>query len=176
LTVAELIKTLLPDGRIKWTCPVCRGGQIAAGEQVMKHRCKKTGEVLTYVPEGEAPVAPVPAPTMPSLPRRARNLTRAYRAHKKAGKPRASDEDVAARWAICQACVGPGGYFKPTGEGMGKCTHKECGCNLRAVGSESVRTPNKLRWADQACPIGRWAPVSPAPLDAPPSLPGGGEQ
>jgi hypothetical protein len=88
---------------------------------------------------------------------RARNFSRAATAHFLAGLPQASDVDVAARWARCVSNVC--GFFAAAGEGQGQCRHKSCGCNLRRLGSESVVTPNKLRWAEQACPAGEWGPV-----------------
>lgn len=89
----------------------------------------------------------------PGLIRKAANFTKATAAHVAAGRPEASDEQVAERFAKCQACP----LFKATSEGQGRCTHSTCGCNLKVVG---LKGRNKLRWADQKCPIGKWGAVT----------------
>lgn len=93
----------------------------------------------------------------PSLLRQAANFSGAVARHIAAGRPQATDEQVAARWAVCQAnqC----GLFRLLGEGQGQCLHKSCGCSLKMVGSESSVAPNKLRWADQKCPVGLWQAI-----------------
>lgn len=93
-----------------------------------------------YVKAGEKPKAP-------SLIRKAANFTKAAVKHVAAGSPQATDEQVAQRFAICKACP----MFKATGDGQGECS--KCGCGLKAVGVAGL---SKLRWADQACPIGKW--------------------
>lgn len=88
----------------------------------------------------------------PSLLTKANNLAKAAYNHAAAGRPQATDEQVAERFAVCQACE----IFKPKGPGAGVCTHPSCGCNLKDVGIEGL---NKLRWADQACPLGKWGAI-----------------
>lgn len=92
----------------------------------------------------------------PSLVRKAANYTQAAARHVAAGRPLASDEQVAERFAICAACP----LFKPTEPGQGVCTHPSCGCALKTVG---LTGRNKLRWADSSCPLPkpRWAALSP---------------
>lgn len=86
-----------------------------------------------------------PSPQPPGLARQAFNYAKAAAAHVAAGRPICSDEQVAERFAICQACP----LFRYISEGRGKCAHSTCGCSLKAVG---LTGRNKLRWADQVCP------------------------
>lgn len=90
----------------------------------------------------------------PGVARMAGNFAKAYASHVIAGRPQATDEQVAERFAICQGCE----LYKSTGEGRGQCLHESCGCYLKLVGVNGL---NKLRWADQACPLGKWQAVSP---------------
>jgi len=123
----------------------------------------KNGEKVLYEPPGWDPKTYKPSENRksPGLLQRGSNFAKAVGEHRAAGYPQATDEQVAERFAICQTCVGKGGFFKSTGEGSGQCTHVQCGCNMRNVGSESMITPNKLRWAEQKCPIGKWDSVVP---------------
>ena len=79
----------------------------------------------------------------PSLPRRLANFTQAVTAHLVAGMPQASPAEIERRWAICQACELFDGSI---------CTHKSCGCNV----SNEQKFLNKLAWAEQKCPAGKW--------------------
>lgn len=90
----------------------------------------------------------------PSLFVKGANFIRAGASHIAAGTPQATDEQVAERFAICQACP----LFKPKEDGHGVCTHSSCGCSLKTIG---LTGKNKLRWADQACPIGSWEAIKP---------------
>jgi hypothetical protein len=85
----------------------------------------------------------------------AKNLAVASAEHAAAGFPKASDEDVATRFAICQQCE----LYEAIGPDHGRCLHKSCGCNLKAVGLSGL---NKLRWAEQSCPIRKWQAVTPS--------------
>ena len=98
----------------------------------------------------------------PDLVQRVQNFKRAGVKHVSAGSPQASDADVAARWAICESAAC--GLFRRTKRG-GTCLHTSCGCRLRTLGAEGLVGPNKLRWADQACPLGFWGPVDPPPQE-----------
>ena len=96
----------------------------------------------------------------PGLAASLRNFAAAAAAHVSAGRPKASDEDVAARWSTCESneC----GYFERDASSRGSCSHTSCGCTLADIAGEAGVLFNKLRWADQACPLGLWAAVSPA--------------
>lgn len=104
----------------------------------------------------------------PTLLQLGANFTRAARQHQAAGRPQATDEQVAERFAICASatCANAKGetYYKPAGDGKGRCLHPQCGCQLRSVSLEGL-APNKLRWADQACPLGLWKSL----LETPPA-------
>ena len=63
--------------------------------------------------------------------------------HVAAGAPRCTDEQVAARHAICSGCE----YFD------GKAC-KKCGCPV----SRERTYISKLSWAGESCPIGKWGP------------------
>ena len=92
----------------------------------------------------------------PSLAVKAKNFAVASAKHAAAGFPQATDEQVAERFAACESCP----LFKPKGDDHGVCTHGSCGCSLKAVG---LSGKNKLRWADQSCPVGRWKSIPPSP-------------
>jgi hypothetical protein len=79
----------------------------------------------------------------PSPVRKALNFSKAAIGHLLAGSPTCSQEQIDARLAICRACP----FF--TGSA---CSHIECGCNVNAARTYL----NKLAWADQACPDGKW--------------------
>ena len=131
-------------------CSDCGWNRTVEKEPV-RHRCPVTGEVLTWVPKDWKG-------TQPGLARRVGNFAVAATHHVLTGARKTSDEVVAERWAHCIACQ----YFKALvdlGEGRGQCTHASCGCAVESLGNESTLTPNKLRWAEQACPIGKWGPV-----------------
>jgi hypothetical protein len=152
-----LTNTPLSDGRLHWVCSDCGRGMVLDAGEPARHVCKTTGKTETKFPGREA----VTVPTPPDLLQRTRNFGVALTQHLAAGAPKASDDQVKERWAICQKC--PGNYFKTTGEGTGQCTHHACGCGVFTVGAESGLWPNKLRWADQRCPAGYWGAVVPPP-------------
>jgi hypothetical protein len=59
--------------------------------------------------------------------------------------PRATDEQVAERFAICQGCEFLSG---------GACS--KCGCTV----VRQAKFISKLSWAAESCPVGKWGPVS----------------
>lgn len=63
--------------------------------------------------------------------------------HVQAGLPKSSKAQIQERYSICIACEK---YNKERSE----CT--VCGC---AISNKSIFL-NKLAWADQECPIGKW--------------------
>ncbi len=80
----------------------------------------------------------------PSLLTKAANFASAAVKHVAAGAPQCTEEEVAARHAICVGCE----YFANN-----TCT--KCGCPL----SRERTYLGKLSWADQSCPVGKWGPV-----------------
>lgn len=173
----------LDDGRTKITCNDC-GRSLTINDNIpVRHNCSAhNGEKIGYTPEGfdrkayterrrKEAEARRPKPTEeatpkkgPSLLRKGINLTRSTVQHARAGGAKATDEQVAERFAICRSnqC----GLFKPTmevdGVGVveGQCLHRSCGCSMKSVRRETIMRPSKLRWAEQKCPVGLWGPVN----------------
>jgi hypothetical protein len=63
--------------------------------------------------------------------------------HVQAGLPKSSKAQIQERYSICISCEK---YNKERSECM------VCGCAI----SNKKRFLNKLAWADQECPIGKW--------------------
>jgi hypothetical protein len=80
-----------------------------------------------------------------SLITKARNFATSAAKHLAAGMPQATDEQVAARFAICQGCE----HFD------GKAC-RQCGCPV----VRQKQFLSKLSWAGESCPVGKWGPVS----------------
>lgn len=81
----------------------------------------------------------------PSLLNKARNFATSAAKHVAAGMPQASDDEVARRFAICQACE----HFD------GKAC-RQCGCPI----VREKRFVSKLSWANERCPVGKWGPAT----------------
>jgi hypothetical protein len=90
------------------------------------------------VPKTEGPL-----PEMPGILERLGNFATSAARHVAAGAPRCTDEQVAARHAICSGCE----YFD------GKACTK-CGCPV----SRERAYVSKLSWAGESCPVGKWGP------------------
>jgi hypothetical protein len=97
-------------------------------------------------------ISPTPAKPV-SVVQKAKHFAKSAARHFTEGMPQATDEQVAERFAVCQACP----HFTARGEGAGECA--KCGCGLKAVGVAGL---NKLRWLGESCPVGRWKPLLPA--------------
>lgn len=82
-----------------------------------------------------------PPAAMPSLVRRAGNFAASAAKHVAAGLPRATDQEVERRFAICQQCE----HFD------GKAC-RQCGCPI----VRERRFVSKLSWANEKCPVGKW--------------------
>jgi hypothetical protein len=83
----------------------------------------------------------------PRIIRRAATFAAAAYQHAVCGFPRCTQAQIDVRLDSCQAC----NYFDGT-----RCTHDDCGCNVNREG-----WLNKLAWADQSCPIGKWNAAKP---------------
>lgn len=119
-----------------------------------------SGERVVYrVRDGEELPKKEPRRIEPkrTIAQKAKQFAKSAARHVREGMPQATDEQVAERFAICQACP----HFTSTGDGQGACA--KCGCGLKAVGVSGL---NKLRWAGESCPVKRWGPI--ALLPAPP--------
>ena len=84
----------------------------------------------------------------PSLIQKAKNFATSAAKHVKAGMPRASQEQIDARFQICQGCE----HFD------GKAC-KKCGCPIK----REQAFVSKLAWANEKCPVGKWGPVDNSP-------------
>jgi hypothetical protein len=85
----------------------------------------------------------------PPLLQRILNFTAAATKHAIAGNPVVSEEVLKQRLDLCRACE----LYKPNNNAVGGvCTHETCGCNIQ----DNLNYLNKIAWADQKCPIGKW--------------------
>lgn len=82
-----------------------------------------------------------PTRTAVSLTHKAVHFAASAAKHVAAGMPMATQEQIDARYAICQACE----FF--TG---GACS--KCGCPL----VRERKYISKLSWAHESCPVGKW--------------------
>lgn len=88
-------------------------------------------------------------PTMSEL---AGNFTKSVARWVHAGFPVVPNEVYATRTTLCESCEFWDGVARM---GLGKCTHKNCGCT------------KMKRWlSTEKCPLGKWEPVAAAPLAA----------
>ena len=86
---------------------------------------------------------------VPSIGQRLNNFGKALNEHIKMGQPVVNQEEVNNRLKHCHQCP----LFKFNNNMVGGiCTHNSCGCNI----TDTVEFFNKLAWADQSCPIGKW--------------------
>ena len=131
----------LQDGdRWQHRCEACR---LSVRSKKATLACALVSTDTSPVPE-VAPQPPKKAiPIEPSLPRRLANFTQAAASHLLAGLPQASQTEIDRRFAICQTCQHFNGRH---------CTHTSCGCTV----SSELKFLNKLAWADQRCPVGKW--------------------
>jgi hypothetical protein len=91
------------------------------------------------------PAYPAKAKPGLSLPQKVANFARSAARHVAAGMPRATDEQVAERFAICQGC-----------EHFDGRACRQCGCPV----VRERQFVSKLSWAGESCPVGKWGPVS----------------
>jgi rRNA maturation endonuclease Nob1 len=72
-----------------------------------------------------------------------RNFIKSFLFHVYAGFPKSTQQEINYRYNICADC-----------ESFDKEEHQclECGCN---VNNKKIFM-NKLAWADQKCPLGKW--------------------
>jgi hypothetical protein len=86
-----------------------------------------------------------PRRELPPLTQRVANFAASVADHIAAGMPRATDEQIAERFAICQGCEFLSG---------GACS--QCGCPV----VREARYISKLSWANESCPVGKWGPAA----------------
>ena len=81
----------------------------------------------------------------PSLLQKAANFATSAVKHVTAGAPRCSQEQIDARYAICQGC-----------EHFDGRACRQCGCPV----VREKAFVSKLSWANEKCPVGKWGPVA----------------
>lgn len=125
-----------------WKCPICsRTLPIEAGDpKYYPIRCS-----CGFVDHGDKHNKPGPLT-------RAANFGKALIEHKRNGNPKASKAEIQARFETCKPCERFDGEM---------CRHPKCGCSVNNV----TQFRNKLAWADQSCPMGKWGPARSAPLE-----------
>jgi hypothetical protein len=87
----------------------------------------------------------------PNLLRKIGNFSHALGGHLYKGMPTVSQSELDERLKICQECP----LLRKEGLVGGVCTHENCGCNIK----DEVTFLNKIAWADQECPIGKWGKI-----------------
>lgn len=102
--------------------------------------CKACGHIARRLPTFRECRPP------PSLARRVANFTKATARHIANGVRRCSEEEIAARFAICELCP----MLK-----NGRCSHPACGCRI----SPRREIVSKLSWSSERCPEGRWEAI-----------------
>lgn len=97
---------------------------------------RRDGQVLTVPDDYQEP---------PHLLIRVKNFSLHAIAHFCNGMPTCLQSQIDERLAICKACP----LYNQEAE---ICTHEKCGCGV----GRQQKFLNKLAWADQECPDGRW--------------------
>lgn len=121
------------------------------------YECSKCG-YLTYYENAERQCVPMVQSQFgePSLTRKIGNFSFAMAKHLYKGMPTVTEAQLNERLKICHECP----LFKQSqGLVSGVCTHESCGCNI----GDEVNFLNKIAWADQKCPIGRWKEIESEP-------------
>lgn len=110
---------------------------------------KQTEQIVQDEPVNDIQVTPIQEP---SFAKKVINFTKAFVNHIKTGFRQTSEEEIEERLVICKSCP----LFKFIDENSaGVCTHETCGCNI----SDAQKFFNKLAWADQSCPLGKWKQI-----------------
>jgi hypothetical protein len=132
-----------------WKCAQCGRSSKSPKKPVAVCRIaaallkERYGEQITV--DETHPAYPRAAKPGVSLITKARNFAASAAKHVASGMPQATEEQVAARFAICQGCE----HFD------GKACRK-CGCPV----VRERKFLSKLSWAGESCPVGKWGPVS----------------
>ena len=117
---------------------------VRDGKQIDMRKMREAIESGDAVVVSDTVVASDTAIAPPSLLTKAANFATSAVKHIAAGAPRCSQEQVDARFAICQGCP----HFD------GKAC-RLCGCPV--VREQAYIS--KLSWANEKCPAGKWGPV-----------------
>jgi hypothetical protein len=100
---------------------------------------------FTPPPRSSLPQPDLSRTDAPSFLTKVKNFAVAATQHVAAGAPMASDEEIIRRHDTCTACE----FLTDNA-----CT--KCGCPV----VRARQYVSKLSWADSACPVGKWGPVS----------------
>lgn len=82
--------------------------------------------------------------SMPTMRQKYANYIAARKAWKEAGKPRRTEGQIKEIYEICKSCPK---LRKDV------CTHASCGCHISPNPKAFF---NKLAWATEKCPLGKW--------------------
>lgn len=117
---------------------VCKCGmRLESRVRHVFHICEQTKAA-----DGSHPTVAAQSPT---LLQKAANFATSAAKHVAAGMPRCTQEQVDARFAICQTCEHYDGK-----------ACRLCGCPV--VREQAF--VSKLSWANEKCPAGKWGPVN----------------
>lgn len=117
---------------------------VRDGKQIDMRKMREAIESGDAVVVSDTVVASDPAIDPPSLLMKAANFAASAIKHVAAGAPRCTQEQVDARFAICQQCEHYDGK-----------ACRLCGCPV--VREQAYIS--KLSWANEKCPAGKWGPV-----------------
>jgi len=131
---------------------------ITGSRKLFEARCRERGYTLDEVrpcivsQDGEQITVDETHPAYPrhqkpglSLIQKATNFAASAAAHIAAGMPKASEEEVARRFAVCESC-----------EHFDGRACKKCGCPV----VRERKFLSKLSWAGESCPVGKWGPAA----------------
>lgn len=144
-------------GEWKHVCSQC-GKEYTTSTQRYQVECFGPAPIkeVIIVPEESIP-EPQPEPEMPVLTSRLATFGKAAISHFLKGSPTCSQEQIDERAKICLSCPFFAHQTGSATPGEGYCMHEGCGCNI----STNMKYLNKLAWADQQCPDGKWGTVTP---------------
>jgi hypothetical protein len=119
------------------------------GDKEKPWKCERCGYETNFL--GQRECKSLPIQKNPNIFKRIANFTYAFSEHLYKGMPTVSQEQLDERLKICKECP----LFKQQGLVGGICTHENCGCNIQ----DEIVFLNKIAWADQRCPIGKWLEI-----------------
>lgn len=98
-----------------------------------------------FEPKPVPPPQPPEPPPLPPITDRIASFAKSAVKHVATGARLCTQEEIDARYAICQACE----WFS-----NGACG--QCGCPL----VREKQYISKLSWASERCPVGKWGPIA----------------
>lgn len=121
----------------------------------LEQRCLQRGYTLEQVrgcivsEDGDKITVDETHPSYPRAPaattlQKVANFASSAVRHAAAGMPRASEDEVVRRFAICERCDHYDGR-----------ACRKCGCPVK----RERQFFSKLSWAGESCPVGKWGPA-----------------